>query len=260
MNHVKNSGVEPAEVSDFQVTAGRGVTAVLGKTTIRVGSADFMQDTGIATGSSMQAVEKLQSQGKTAVLVSADSDIVGVIGLMDAPKPEAKEAIAALKSLGIEPVMVTGDNRKTAEEIARQVGIERVYAGVLPSGKVDAINGIRKSGTVAMVGDGINDAPALTTADVGIAIGSGTDLAIEAGSVVLVRNSIYDVVSAVEIARKTVGKIKQNLFYAFAYNVVLIPVAAMGLLYPALAGLAMAASSVSVTASSLALKRWKPRA
>src|SRR5581483_3664818 len=140
------------------------------------------------------------------------------------------------------------------------VGIERVYAGVLPSGKVDAIAKIRKAGmVVAMVGDGINDAPALTAADVGMAIGSGTDLAIEAGSVVLVKSDIRDVVSAVEIARKTVGKIKQNLAYAFLYNVVLIPVAAMGLLYPALAGLAMAASSVSVTASSLALKRWKPR-
>lgn len=258
MSHARNAGVEPAEVSDFQVTAGMGVTAVLDKTTIRVGNIEFMERAGVATGSSVQAVEKLQSQGKTAVLVSANSEVVGVIGLIDAPKPGAKEAIAALKGLGIEPVMVTGDNRRTAEEIARQVGIERVYAGVLPSGKVDAINEIRKSGTVAMVGDGINDAPALTAADIGIAIGSGTDLAIEAGSVVLVRNSIYDVVSAVEIARKTVGKIKQNLFYAFAYNVVLIPVAAMGLLYPALAGLAMAASSVSVTASSLALKRWKP--
>lgn len=258
MSHARNAGVEPAEVSDFQVTAGMGVTAVLDKTTIRVGNVEFIEGAGVATGSSVQAVEKLQSQGKTAVLVSANGEVVGVIGLMDAPKPGAKEAIAALKRLGIEPVMVTGDNRRTAEEIARQVGIERIYAGVLPSGKVDAINEIRKSGTVAMVGDGINDAPALTAADVGIAIGSGTDLAIEAGSVVLVRSDIYDVVSAVEIARKTAGKIKQNLFYAFAYNVVLIPVAAMGLLYPALAGLAMAASSVSVTASSLALKRWKP--
>jgi Cu+-exporting ATPase len=260
IGHAKGAGIEPAEVSDFQVTPGMGVTAVWDGATVRVGSKEFIEQAGAGTGSSVQAVENLQAQGKTAVLVSAGSDVVGVIGLMDAPKPEAREAVEALKNIGIEPVMVTGDNRRTAEEIARQVGIERVYAGVLPSGKVDAIAKIRKAGTVvAMVGDGINDAPALTAADVGMAIGSGTDLAIEAGSVVLVKSDIRDVVSAVEIARKTVGKIKQNLAYAFLYNVVLIPVAAMGLLYPALAGLAMAASSVSVTASSLALKRWKPR-
>lgn len=178
---------------------------------------------------------------------------------MDAPRLEAKEAITALKALGIEPVMVTGDNIKTAEQIARLVGIERVHAGVLPAGKVDAVNALRKHGAVAMVGDGINDAPAFTAADVGIAVGSGTDLAIEAGVVVLVRNDVRDLVAAIEIAKKTVGKIKQNLVYVFLYNVVLVPVAAAGLLYPALAGLAMAASSVSVTASSLALKRWKPR-
>lgn len=263
VGHAKSAGIEPKEVSDFQVTPGMGVTAVWDGTTVRVGSKKFIEEAGVgaAVSSAQAAVEKLQAQGKTAVLVTANSDIVGVIGLMDAPKQEAREAIEALKGLGIEPVMVTGDNRRTAEEIARLVGIERVYAGVLPSGKVDAINEIRKSGmvVVAMVGDGINDAPALTAADVGMAIGSGTDLAIEAGSVVLVKSDIRGVVSAVEIARKTVGKIKQNLAYAFLYNVVLIPVAAMGLLYPALAGLAMAASSVSVTASSLALKRWKPR-
>jgi Cu+-exporting ATPase len=262
VGHARDAGIEPKEVSDFQVTPGMGVTAVWDGATVRVGSREFIEQAGIGAGSSEQAVvEKLQAQGKTAVMVSAGSDVVGVIGLMDAPKQGAREAIEALKNLGIEPVMVTGDNRRTAEEIARLVGIERVYAGVLPSGKVDAIREIRKGGTVvvAMVGDGINDAPALTAADVGMAIGSGTDLAIEAGSVVLVKSDIRDVVSAVEIARKTVGKIKQNLAYAFLYNVVLIPVAAIGLLYPALAGLAMAASSVSVTASSLALKRWKPR-
>jgi Cu+-exporting ATPase len=199
----------------------------------------------------------LQAQGKTAIIVSADGEAVGVIGLLDAPRQEAREAITALKALGIEPVMVTGDNIKTAEQIARLVGIERVHAGVLPSGKVDAVNALKKYGAVAMVGDGINDAPALTAADVGMAVGSGTDLAIEAGSVVLVRNDVRDVLAAIEIAKKTVGKIKQNLAYAFLYNIVLVPVAAAGLLYPALAGLAMAASSVSVTASSLALKRWK---
>ena len=256
--HANASGMEPGEISDFQATPGRGVTAVLGGMTIRVGTRDFMESSGVSAGSAISAVERLQAQGKTAVIVSANGEAAGVIGLMDTPKPEAREAVAALKSRGIEPVMVTGDNGRTAREIARLVGIDRVYAEALPSSKVEAINELKKGGCVAMVGDGINDAPALTAADVGIAVGSGTDLAIEAGGIVLVRNDIRDVVSAEEIAGKTIGKIKQNLAYAFLYNVVLIPVAALGLLYPALAGLAMAASSVSVTASSLALKKWKP--
>jgi Cu+-exporting ATPase len=260
--HAQSKGVTPAEVSDFQSSPGRGVTAVLGSSTIRVGKPDFIIES-VGVSAARQAVaeaEKLQAQGKTAVIVAADGEAVGVIGLMDAPREGAREAIVALRSLGVEPVMVTGDNRRTADEVARLVGIERVYAGVLPSGKVNVVNEQRRRGlAVAMVGDGVNDAPALTAADVGIAIGSGTDLAIEAGGVVLVRNDIADVVAAIEIARKTVGKIKQNLAYAFLYNIVLVPVAAVGLLYPALAGLAMAASSVSVTSSSLALKRWQPK-
>ena len=143
-------------------------------------------------------VEELQAQGKTAVLVSVDKDVIGVIGLQDAPKPGARKAIDLLKSLGIVPVMVTGDNRRTTAEISPLVGIERIYAEVHPSGKVDAINHLRNlCGPVAMVGDGINDAPALAAADVGIAIGSGTDLAIEAGSVVLMKSDVRDVVSAV---------------------------------------------------------------
>ena len=255
--HAHGLGIEPGDISDFQSTPGKGVMAVLGSVKIRAGTAEFLESAGVKAGPSILEAEMLQAQGKTAVIISADGEAVGVIGLLDAPRPEAREAITALKALGIEPVMVTGDNIKTAEQIARLVGIERVHAGVLPSGKVDAVNALKKYGAVAMVGDGINDAPALTAADVGTAVGSGTDLAIEAGSVVLVRNDVRDVVAAIEIAKKTVGKIKQNLAYAFLYNIVLVPVAAAGLLYPALAGLAMAASSVSVTASSLALKRWK---
>ena len=158
--------------------------------------------------------------------------------------------------------MLTGDNERTAREIAHSIGINKIFADVLPSEKVDIVEQIQNEGNskkVAMIGDGINDAPALTAADVGIAIGSGTDIAIEAGDVVLIRDDIRDVVTAVEIARKTVSKIRQNLLYAFVYNIILIPVAATGLLYPALAGIAMAASSVSVTMSSLALKRWIPK-
>ncbi|WP_337862670.1 heavy metal translocating P-type ATPase [Nitrososphaera sp.] len=259
--HARAAGIEPGDISDFQSTPGKGVMAVLGATKIRVGAADMLESAGVDVAPAMPAAERLQSQGKTAVIVAADGVAAGVIGLLDTPRREAVEAVEALKSLGVEPVMVTGDNRQTAQEIARQVGIERVYAGVLPSGKVGVIDELKRrgAGTVAMVGDGVNDAPALTAADVGIAVGSGTDLAIEAGGVVLVRSDVRDVVSAIQIAKKTVGKIKQNLAYAFLYNVILVPVAAAGLLYPALAGLAMAASSVSVTASSLALKRWQPK-
>jgi Cu+-exporting ATPase len=260
VSHAQGMGLQPKDISDFQSTPGMGVMVALDDTKVRVGNAGFMETFGVDTAAATATLEQLQAQGKTTVLVSVGSEVVGVIGLLDAPKPEAGRAVSELKARGIEPVMLTGDNRRTAQEVARLVGIERVYAGVLPSGKVDVINDIRKAdGKVAMVGDGINDAPALTAADVGIAIGSGTDLAIEAGNVVLVRNNILDVVSAYDIAGKTVGKIKQNLAYAFFYNIILIPVAAAGLLYPALAGLAMAASSVSVTMSSLSLKRWKPR-
>jgi P-type Cu+ transporter len=267
----------------FEATPGLGVTAVYNGLRIKVGSMQFIKSphqnvdasSSFSSSSSSssnttkpldQVIEKLQREGKTTILVLVDNTIVGVIGLIDTPKPGAKEAISTLKSLGIESVMLTGDNEKTAKEIARKIGIDRVFANVLPAGKVDVVTEVQKqlkmennNKKVAMIGDGINDAPALTQADIGIAIGSGTDIAIETGKVVLIRDDIFDIVSAIEIARKTVSKIKQNLLYAFIYNVILIPIAAIGLLYPAIGGMAMAASSVSVTLSSLALKKWIPK-
>lgn len=261
VNHAQNQGVALSsfDAVEFEAAPGRGVTAMYNGFTIKVGSPRFIQDQNIDISSSTEVIERLQGEGKTTILVSINNKVAGIIGLLDTPKLGAKEAVFALRSLGIESIMLTGDNERTAKEIARLVGIERVFANVLPSGKVDVVTTIQKEGKkVAMVGDGINDAPALTAADVGIAIGSGTDVAIEAGKVVLIRDDIRDVVAAVEIAKKTVSKIKQNLAYAFMYNVVLIPVAGAGLLYPALAGIAMAASSVSVTTSSLILKRWSP--
>ena len=260
VEHAKNKGLQSKDVDDFQATPGMGIDAFYEGTKIKVGSPGFIRSANVeGVDSAADLVDKLQQEGKTVVLVSINGKLAGVIALLDSPKPGAKETIASLRSLGIEPVMLTGDNQRTADAVARQVGIERVFAGVLPSGKVDVVKAIQHEGKkVAMIGDGINDAPALTAADVGIAIGSGTDLAVEAGGVVLIREDIRDVVSAVQIAKKIVSKIKQNLAYAFMYNVVLIPLAAIGMLYPALAGLAMAASSVSVTASSLALKRWSP--
>jgi Cu+-exporting ATPase len=278
VNYAKDQGIQINDiddVSEFEVVPGQGViVSVYNGLTIKVGSPSFIleQTTSTTQYSSTlsnynQLTRKLQDEGKTTVVVSVNGSIVGIIGLLDTLKPGAKEIITALKSLGIKPVMLTGDNENTAREIAHLIGIEQVFANVLPSGKVDIVSQIqrtdegtkKKNVVVAMIGDGINDAAALTAADVGIAISSGTDIAIEAGKVVLIRDDIYDVITAVEIARKTVSKIKQNLIYAFMYNTILIPVAATGILYPALAGIAMAASSVSVTLSSLALKRWNPR-
>ncbi|HXG74148.1 MAG TPA: heavy metal translocating P-type ATPase [Candidatus Nitrosotenuis sp.] len=243
---------------DFIVVPGRGSTATYRDYKITIGNARFVEEEGADVGS-IEEIEELQRQGKTAVVMTINSKPAGIIGIIDAPRKEASQVVKQLRQRGMQVVMLTGDNQRTADTIAKEIGIDVVLANVLPHQKVQAIKKLQADGMTAMVGDGINDAAALTQADVGIAIGSGTDIAIEAGKVVLVKNSLGDVVSAFDISKKTVGKIKQNLAYAFAYNVVLIPVAAMGLLYPAIAGMAMAASSVSVTGSSLLLKRWNPK-
>lgn len=245
---------------DFGIMPGKGARAVWNGTEIVVGSPSFFSEGKIPMDSVSGMIPKLQEQGKTVILVSYDTKLVGVIGILDTPRIESADVIGNLKKRGIRPVMLTGDNQKTADTIAGQIGIDDVIANVLPSGKADVIQELQKDGSVvAMVGDGINDAAALTVADVGIAIGTGTDIAIEAGKIVLIRNDLNGLVSALEIGKKTISKIRQNLAYAFLYNVALIPVAGFGLLYPAIAGLAMAASSVSVTGSSLMLKKWNPK-
>ncbi|MFB5609646.1 MAG: HAD-IC family P-type ATPase, partial [Nitrosarchaeum sp.] len=246
--------------TDFIAIPGRGVRATFNGNTILVGSPKQIESEGIEISTVEENISKFQQEGKTVVLVSINDQLVGLISLLDSPKQSAKYAIMALKNNGVEVVMLTGDNKRTAATIANDLSIDRVIANVMPSEKVDVIKELQKSGKkVAMVGDGINDAAAIMQSDVGIAIGSGTDVALEAGKIILLRDDLYSVVTAIEISKKTVGKIKQNLFYAFAYNTLLIPVAGVGLLYPALAGLAMAASSVSVTSSSLLLKRWSPK-
>ena len=215
---------------------------------------------GIGISGVEEYISQFQQEGKTVVLVSLNSQLVGLISLLDAPKQSAKSAIMTLKNNGVEVVILTGDNQRTAATIANDLSIDRVIANVMPSEKVNVIKELQSSGKkVAMIGDGINDAAAIMQSDIGIAIGSGTDVALEAGKIILLRDDLLSVVTAIEISKKTVSKIKQNLFYAFAYNTILIPVAGLGLLYPALAGLAMAASSVSVTGSSLLLKRWSPK-
>jgi len=249
----------PSDPSEFFAIPGKGVKAVYNGNNIMVGSPDLIKEEGIDTTQVKDVILNLQKEGKTAVLVSLDKDLIGVIALLDTPKPSAKNALVALKNMGIDIMMLTGDNERTSATIAKDLAIDKVIANVMPSQKVDVIKKLQQEGKkIVMIGDGMNDAAALTQADVGIAIGSGTDIALEAGNVVLVRDDLTDVVTAIEISKKTVSKIRQNLFYAFAYNAALIPVAGVGLLYPALAGLAMAASSVSVTSSSLLLKKWLP--
>ncbi len=259
VRRAKELGLAPGEPSEFVAIPGKGVKAVYNGNSIIVGSLGLMEDEGFDIKPAHESIANLQQEGKTAILVSLDKELIGVIALLDTPKQNTKEVLQVLRNMGIEIVMLTGDNERTAATVAKELAIDRVIANVMPSDKVEVIKKLQQEGKkVAMIGDGINDAPALTQADIGIAIGSGTDIALEAGKVVLVRDDLKDVVAAIEISKKTVSKIKQNLFYAFAYNTVLIPIAGLGLLYPALAGLAMAASSVSVTSSSLLLKRWSP--
>jgi len=246
--------------TDFVAIPGRGVRATHNGNTILVGSPKQLELEGVEISTVEEHISQFQQEGKTVVLVAINSQLVGLISLLDSPKQSAKSAIMALKDNGVEVVMLTGDNKRTAATIANELSIDRVIANVMPSEKVNVIKELQNSGKkVAMIGDGINDAAAIMQSDVGIAIGSGTDVALEAGKVILLRDDLNSVVTAIEISKKTVGKIKQNLIYAFAYNTILIPVAGIGLLYPALAGLAMAASSVSVTSSSLLLKRWSPK-
>jgi len=256
----KDLGLRIGEPSLFIAVPGKGVKAKFNDQKILVGSTTMMKKEGIDTAKSNEIIQKFQNEGKTISLVAIEKELVGIIALSDTPKPSAKSMVEKLLKKNIEVVMLTGDNEQTASIIAKELGIKKIMANLMPSDKVDAIDKLQKNGRIiAMVGDGINDAPALTKSDVGIAIGSGTDIALEAGNVVLIRDDLTDVVSAIDICRKTLGKIKQNLVYAFVYNAALIPVAGLGLLYPALAGLAMAASSVSVVSSSLLLKRWTPK-
>lgn len=252
-------GIEISEASNFVTVPGRGVKGESGGKSLMVGSTSMMKDEGLDLSPVNDSIRKLQEDGKTVSLVAVDRKILGIIAFQDSPKPTAKDAVHYLNQKGLDVVMLTGDNEKTALAVAKKIGINKVIANVMPYDKVEEVEKLQKQGKiVAMVGDGINDAPALTQADVGIAIGSGTDVALEAGMVILVKDNLIDVIAAIEISKKTLSKIKQNLFYAFIYNTILIPVAGFGLLYPALAGLAMAASSVSVVSSSLILKRWTP--
>jgi Cu+-exporting ATPase len=256
-----SGGLRPATAEDVRALAGHGVAARVGGHAVRIGNARLMAAEGVDLGGAMDTLGALEAEGKTAVVVARDQRAIGVIGVADTVRPEAAAAVAALRAMAIEVWMITGDNARTAAAIAAQAGIaqDHVLAEVLPADKAEQVRELQRKGArVAMVGDGINDAPALAAADVGMAMGTGTDVAMETANITLMRGDLRGVVAAVDLSRGTLGKIRQNLFWALVYNSVGIPIAALGHLSPILAAAAMALSSVSVTTNSTLLKRFQP--
>jgi len=242
----------------FEAIPGRGIMAITEGKTIYIGTRKLMAEKGIELANSESVIVNLEDEGKTAMLVSVDDRIEGIIAVADTVKENSKSAIEDLQRMGIEVYMITGDNKRTANAIAKQVGISNVLAEVLPENKAEEVERLKKQGkVVGMVGDGINDAPALATADIGMAIGTGTDVAMEAADITLMRGDLRSIPMAIKLSRRTMRKIKQNLFWAFIYNIVGIPFAAFGMLNPIIAGGAMDFSSVSVVTNSLSLKRYK---
>ena len=259
VEEAKERGLQIDDPDDFISSPGKGVKAFYKGRKIIVGKLDYLKSNNVDIDKIREDAYKLMDKGYTIVGVAIDGHMFGIIGLMDTPRKEAKEVIKIIKNMDIEVGMITGDNEKTAKAIADMLGIDFVLANVLPGGKAREIKKLQEEGKiVAMVGDGVNDAPALTQADVGFALGSGTDIAIEAGDIIIVRDDLRDVVAAIQLSKRTVKQVKENLFWALIYNTVLIPLAASGILYPALAGIAMAMSSVTVTTWSLLMKRYKP--
>ena len=263
VKEAKKKNIKPEKVQEFEAIEGKGVKANYHDQTAFVGSNRLLADVNISQEMNEQA-NRLQEEAKTVVYVGLNGKIIGLVAIQDVPKASSKEAISELKKRGLKTVMLTGDNEKVAQAIANEVGMDQVIAGVLPNEKAEHIQNLQQnSNKVAFVGDGINDAPALSTANVGIAMGSGTDIAIDSGGIVLVQNDLRGVVRALDISKKTFNRIKLNLFWALIYNTIGIPIAAglfMGLgltLSPELAGLAMAFSSVSVVGSSLMLNKAK---
>ncbi|MFH1007850.1 MAG: heavy metal translocating P-type ATPase [Candidatus Latescibacterota bacterium] len=242
--------------SSFQAFPGKGVRAVVGQNVILIGTRRFMLEEHISMKQAEMSLTQMEDDGQTAVIMAADGIVVGIFGISDTIREDSSEAISLLKDMGIDLYMITGDNAKTAQAVARLTGIQHVISEVLPEDKAAEIQKLQAQGyLVGMVGDGINDAPALALADIGMAIGSGTDVAMESADITLVRSSLTSVVHAIVLSRRVLRKIKTNLFWAFFYNAVGIPFAAIGLLNPMIAGAAMALSSVSVVSNSLSLKR-----
>lgn len=265
--YAEEENLATAQIANFEAVPGHGVRGNVGAVTYYLGNRKLIAMLNLDTHRVERKMRRLEEEGKTAMLLASKEEVVGIVAVADAIKPTTTAAVAALKRMGLEVYMITGDNARTAAAIARQAGIDEknVRAEVLPEDKANEVKKIQATGVkVGMVGDGLNDAPALAQADVGIAMGSGTDVAMEAGGIVLMKSDLQDVVSAIQLSRETLAKIKQNLFFSLFYNVIGIPIAArvfVGLgivLRPELAGLAMALSSVSVVANSLLLRRFRP--
>ncbi|MBE3116519.1 heavy metal translocating P-type ATPase [Candidatus Bathyarchaeota archaeon] len=258
LNKAKNENITLASADSFEALPGRGIQCTIEGKKVLLGNRKLMQEQSIPTIEMESEVTALEAEGKTVMILAVEGQVAGALAAMDTAKESAAPAIAQLKSMNLEVAMLTGDNEITAQAIAKQLGITQVIANVLPGQKADAIKKLQSQGkVVAMVGDGINDAPALAQADIGIAIGSGTDIAKETGGIVLIRDDLRDVALGVELSKKTMRKINTNLFWAFAYNVVMIPIAALGLLNPMYAAGAMAISSLTVVSNSALLKLAK---
>ena len=254
-------GIDVSDPDHFENVPGHGIRATVGNSEVLVGNRKLLRDNDIDPSPAQDTMERLENEGKTAMLVAYEGELVGVVADADTVKESAKDAVSQLQERGVDVMMITGDNERTARAVAEQVGIapENVRAGVLPEDKSDAVESIQDEGRKAMmVGDGVNDAPALAVAYVGTAIGSGTDVAIEAADVTLMRDDPLDVVKAIRISDATLAKIKQNLVWALGYNTAMIPLASLGLLQPVLAAGAMAFSSVSVLSNSLLFRRYTP--
>ncbi|KAB8314931.1 copper-translocating P-type ATPase [Tolypothrix campylonemoides VB511288] len=268
VRYAQSQEVALADVREFEAIAGTGVQGIVSNRQVQIGTQHWMEELGIDTQALQHDKERLEYLGKTAIWIAVDGEIQGLMGISDAIKPTSTQAIRALQKLRLEVVMLTGDNRRTAESIAREVGIKRVLAEVRPDQKAATVQKLQSEGKiVAMVGDGINDAPALAQADVGIAIGTGTDVAIAASDITLISGDLQGIVTAIQLSRATIRNIRQNLLFAFIYNVAGIPIAA-GLLFPVfgwllnpiIAGAAMAFSSVSVVTNALRLRKFQPKA
>ena len=245
------------EVKNFKVLRGKGIEGTIGRKKIMIGNSLLMVENKISLSEFGNFLEKFESLGYTTMIISENKEAIGIIGVADAVKEDSIEAISKLNEGGYKTFMITGDNERTARAIAKQVGISEILANVLPEDKAKKIEELQKTGMVAFVGDGINDAPALKQSNVGIAMGTGTDIAIESGDLVLAKGSLMGVVQAINLSKKTFVKIKQNLFWAFAYNTIAIPFAVAGFLHPVIAEIAMALSSITVVANANLLRRAK---
>ena len=245
------------KINKFKILRGRGIEGKISDKELIIGNRTLMEERGINFKELEDQITKFENEGKTTMIIAQNKNIIGVIAVADSLKEDSKEAIKILNYKKYKTVMITGDNERTARAIANQVGINEVIANVLPEYKVKKVEELQKKGMVAFVGDGINDSPALKQSNVGIAMGSGTDIAIESGDIVLAKSSLIGVVQSINLSKATFRKIKQNLFWAFAYNTIAIPLAVAGILHPVVAEIAMALSSITVITNANLLRRAK---